>query len=71
MKAILPSVASQFSYNDLEVRDGSDAMLLYASLNADTPVDELEKSLRELLDYCRMDTLGVFYVFEYLRKVVS
>lgn len=71
MKAILPSVAPQLTYNDLEVRDGSDAMLLYASLNADTPVDELEKSLRELLDYCRMDTLGVFYVFEYLRKVVS
>lgn len=68
MKAILPAIDPRLGYQQLEVKDGSDAMLLYASLHPEMPEDALQKALTQLKDYCRMDTLAVSYVYEYLRK---
>lgn len=70
LKALLPALAPDLNYNNLEVRDGFQAMAIYEQL-AEIPAGEQEQWSRALKDYCHMDTLGLLRVVEALGSTVG
>jgi len=71
MKNILPALVSNMSYEQINVKDGVDAMILYQQLFFETDPVKKSKVIQDLLSYCRMDTLGLYYVYESLMKIVE
>ena len=68
LKAVLPALVPDLTYEDLEVREGSVASLHYARI-IEPGVSEAEQAkLRQaLLAYCERDTLAMVRVLEALR----
>lgn len=66
MKSILPALVENMSYEHMNVRDGVDAMILYQQLVFEGNEEVREKVIKDLLSYCRMDTLGLYYVYKKL-----
>jgi hypothetical protein len=53
------------------VKDGTQAMTTYEQLQFGIPDDateEREALARQLLDYCRLDTLSMVLIFNYLKE---
>jgi hypothetical protein len=68
IKYVLPALVPGLSYDNLAITDGEMAMLAYARLALLQDEKEKEEIRKGLLDYCRMDTLGMVRIWE---KLVS
>jgi hypothetical protein len=66
LKAVLPSLVPDLSYNDLEIQEGGNASLTYNSLYTDPDPDSIIWKRSALLDYCRMDTVSMVRILEKL-----
>ena len=66
IKYVLPALVPDLGYDNLAIADGEMAMLAYARLAKLQDVEEKEKIKKGLLDYCRMDTLGMVKIWEKL-----
>ena len=66
IKSVLPALVPELGYGDLAIGDGQTAMLAYTGLSR--PGDEAakEKVRRDLLAYCRLDTLAMVRIWEKL-----
>ncbi|MCO5230464.1 MAG: DUF2779 domain-containing protein [Chitinophagales bacterium] len=72
VKNILPTIEqSPLSYDDIKIKDGVDAMVVYQKLLRETDTTVINKTLEELIDYCRMDTLGLNAIFLELRRIAN
>ena len=69
LKAVLPALVPEMSYDGMAVANGQDAGLAWESLLRGT-LDEGErlKVTRALLDYCGQDTLALVKLLEKLRE---
>ena len=69
IKKVLPSL-SDLSYQDLPVKDGTNAYLTYAKYN---PLDEAshQEAMAGLIMYCRRDTYSMYVVLEALRELIN
>ena len=68
LKAVLPALVPDLTYEGMEVGNGQDAGLAWKSLIRGTWDQAEHERLREaLLDYCRQDTLALVKVLERLR----
>ncbi|MEM7008744.1 MAG: DUF2779 domain-containing protein, partial [Thermodesulfobacteriota bacterium] len=70
IKKVLPVLCPEFSYQDLEIQSGTDAMegwhrTIFEELNRSERA-ELQKSL---LEYCELDTLAMVKIFKHLREL--
>ena len=65
-----PAVASEVTYDDLDIADGGEASAAFYRIVADpTLAPEGRDELREsLLRYCARDTLALAYVHHWLMK---
>jgi predicted RecB family nuclease len=71
IKAILPTVAPDLDYGELEeVQHGTAAQVayLYAALEPTTTPARREALRRELLQYCRLDTWAMVEVAHFLER---
>ncbi len=72
IKSVLPAICPddpELDYHELEgVHNGSEAMSVFPEIQH-MPPEEQEKARRNLLTYCRLDTLAMVKVWEELRKV--
>jgi len=70
IKKVLPALVPQLSYEGLEIADGGAAMDAYHQMCAvkDKP-GELEKIRKNLIAYCKLDTLGMVRILEALEKL--
>ena len=76
LKSILPLMTSQVGYTSLDVADGLSAGVEYLSARRDAVLGlpamtdrvELEKSL---VEYCTVDTLGLYYIVKRLRALAN
>lgn len=60
IKAVLPTLAPDLDYGDLEVGDGSAAQEAYRrAIDPETSPDERDEVARQLLAYCERDTLAM------------
>jgi hypothetical protein len=70
IKNVLPAIAPEFSYGDLEVQEGGEASALYQSLIEGGVSGNKDKIMSNLLDYCRRDTEGMVVIWKALQKVL-
>jgi Domain of unknown function(DUF2779) len=71
IKAILPTVAPNLDYGELdEVKGGAAAQVayLYAALEPTTTPERRARLRRELLQYCRLDTWAMVEVAHFLER---
>ena len=65
---VLPALIPGFSYADLEINQGGDASLAFENLLNETDKKLFDKTRRNLLDYCKLDTLAMVEILQVLEK---
>jgi hypothetical protein len=67
IKLVLPAIAPEFSYDDLEISDGGSASTLFheSILNDTQNTPELRENL---IKYCERDTYGMVVIYEFLKR---
>ena len=70
IKKVLPTVAPHLDYGSLgEVQDGTAAgMAYFRIINPETDAAERRRLERGLLEYCKLDTLGMVELVEFLSR---
>ncbi|MGL4874476.1 MAG: DUF2779 domain-containing protein [Clostridium sp.] len=70
IKKVLPSLCGdKFSYDGLNIKNGEMAMNAFPSLNKKTK-EERNEIRKDLLEYCKMDTLAMVKIYEELKKMI-
>ncbi|MCX5814419.1 MAG: DUF2779 domain-containing protein [Proteobacteria bacterium] len=69
-KAVLPALVPELSYNGMEVADGGMAMDAYFQMCTSKDQDEIERIRKALLEYCKLDTLGMVKILEKLKALI-
>ena len=67
LKAVVPALIPDFSYDDLEVQDGSMAMDAYWQMCAAEDEAERQRIRRAMIEYCKRDTLVMVKLVEVLK----
>ena len=67
LKRIIEAIHPELSYENLAISHGMDAVYHYRNLVDDEEQDEVKAAL---LSYCRMDTLAMVKVFQWLESLV-
>ena len=63
------ALAPSFSYDNLEINNGSLASSSYVFLKTLKEPEEVKKIKENLLAYCKMDTLAMVKILEVLQQV--
>jgi len=76
LKAILPLMTSQVGYKSLEVADGLSAGVEYLAARRDSirarPAASNRTQLgKSLVEYCSVDTLGLYYIVKRLQAIAA
>jgi hypothetical protein len=69
IKSVLPAIAPEFSYKDLEISNGGDASNTFLSMINITFIGDEGKVRESLKKYCERDTLGMVIIWEELIKL--
>jgi hypothetical protein len=67
LKSVLPALVPEMSYEGMEIADGEAASLAYMGMRASSDPEEVERIRCALLDYCRLDTLGMVKIMEAMK----
>lgn len=70
MKALLPAVAPELHFNQLDIKNGIAALAAFEKLQVETDMFKALETRQKLIEYCKMDTLGLVKIFEELEKAV-
>jgi hypothetical protein len=70
IKKVLPVFAPKLTYQDLEVKNGTDAVLEFSKL-VNLSNEEYLKKQQDLLDYCQRDTWAMVVILQKLRDLVK
>lgn len=68
-KAVLPALVPELSYDGMEIADGGMAMDAYFQMCVSQDQEEVEKIRKALLEYCKLDTLGMVKILEKLKEL--
>jgi hypothetical protein len=71
MKNILPAIAPDLSYDQMNVKDGQDAMHVYHQLWYEEDFVKKSRALQDLLSYCQRDTLGLYHIYRHMLHEIS
>lgn len=72
IKNILPAVIPGKSYAQLELSDGTEAMLLWDRIVRGQVAEiEIPKARKRLLDYCELDTLAMVEIWRFLQNITK
>ena len=69
IKYVLPAIAPEFSYQDLEISNGGDASNTFLNMINKTFTGDEVKVREALKKYCERDTLGMVKIWEELIKL--
>ena len=71
MKAVLPALTGR-SYDHLAIQEGGAASMEFLRVHfTDVPETEREQVRGHLEDYCRLDTEGMIWIVDALRRVAA
>lgn len=70
IKYVLPALVPELSYEGMEISDGDMAMLAYKKMRESQDPQEIENIRKALLEYCRLDTLGMVKIVEKLKECI-
>ncbi|HEC99001.1 MAG TPA: DUF2779 domain-containing protein [Proteobacteria bacterium] len=68
-KYVLPALVPQLSYEGMEIGNGGMAVQAYFRMCESQDQSEIEAIRKALLDYCKLDTLGMVRILERLREM--
>jgi hypothetical protein len=69
IKNVLPVLCPDLRYDKLVIQEGTMATIVYEQLkHQDEDTAELQR--KQLLDYCKLDTLAMVRVLKYLRSLI-
>ncbi len=71
IKKVLPALVPDLSYKGMVIGDGGEAMRVYGSLHLIKDEDEKKKIKKDLLEYCKLDTLGMVKIVEKLNEICN
>ncbi len=66
LKAVMPALVPELSYDDLEIQEGGTASETYVSLYYDTDAESVAVKRENLLKYCELDTLSMVKILRLL-----
>jgi len=69
IKYVLPALVPELSYNDLDIKEGGTASNTFLSMVNETFEGDVEKTRRQLLEYCELDTFAMVKILEKLLQV--
>jgi hypothetical protein len=69
IKAVLPAVVVNLNYNGLAISEGGMAMNAFEQLQYVTDQDKIKETRKNLLEYCKMDTLAMVRILEELESM--
>lgn len=67
IKLVLPALIPELSYEGMTVANGDDAVLAYKQLGQTVNPAEAEQIRKDLLEYCKLDTLAMVKLLERLK----
>jgi len=68
-KSVLPALVPELTYDGMEIADGGMAMDAYFQMCTSHDQDEIERIRKALLEYCKLDTLGMVKILEKLKAI--
>lgn len=72
IKKVQPVIAPDFSYKDLGVQNGTDAIEAYRQISQDELVGSaLEEKKHQMLEYCSYDTEIMYIIWKFFTKLVE
>jgi hypothetical protein len=72
IKKILPIMAPELSYKDLPINNGADANKKWGRMiKGEMTPEDIEKTQRDLLKYCKQDTFAMVRIWEELQKIID
>jgi hypothetical protein len=69
IKAVLPALVPELNYEGLNIADGGSASLAYENLQKETDMIKIEITRKNLLEYCKLDTLAMVEILNKLRSI--
>ncbi|MBU0645858.1 DUF2779 domain-containing protein [Patescibacteria group bacterium] len=72
LKAVMPVLCPDLSYDNLNIHEGGTASMSWPILtDPSLPKKKREQLYRDMIDYCRLDVYGMVRIVEELKKKVS
>jgi len=69
IKYVLPALVPELSYNDLDIKEGGIASNTFLSMVNETFEGDVEKTRRQLQEYCELDTFAMVKILNKLLHV--
>ena len=69
IKAVLPALIPELSYQDLDIKDGGNASSTFLSMVNGSFEGNVEETRQQLIEYCKRDTWAMVKILEKLREV--
>jgi hypothetical protein len=70
IKAVLPALVPELTYENLNIKDGGSASSAFESLMEEADMIRMDEIRKSLLEYCRLDTLAMVEILEKLKQKV-
>lgn len=72
IKKVLPVVAPDFSYKDLGVKSGTEAIEAYRQITeGELDGEAVKKKEQEMLEYCGRDTYAMYLIYKHLLELIN
>ena len=69
IKAVLPALLPELSYDELVINEGGLASIAYESLQSETDLMRMAEIKEQLLEYCKLDTLAMVEILKKLENL--
>jgi hypothetical protein len=69
IKKVLPALVPELSYQNLAIQEGGTASNTFASMLQGNFEGDVAKTRKDLLDYCKLDTLAMVKILEKLKSI--
>ena len=69
IKKVLPALVPELSYSDLEISEGGTASSTFANMFSGEFIGDIDKTRKDLLEYCKLDTLAMVEILKKLKTV--
>ncbi len=70
IKAVLPALIPDLSYDNLNISNGGDASVTYYNLKDETNNEIKEQTMIDLFEYCKLDTMAMVEILHKLKSVL-
>jgi hypothetical protein len=71
IKSVLPALAPEFSYRDLEIGNGMMTSNIFLSMAAGNFTGDKVKTMNDMLAYCKRDSEGMVVIYRHLKGIMS